>query len=247
MRTRSGIQLILTAALALLLSTAAVTDATAQRGRAGGAAADPDQAVEFMAARLELNQEQQVAARAIMREHFERQRAIRVESRTRGVPLAGSADMVELREQTHARLEALMTDQQIERFAEIRESRALRREGQRPYGRRGARGTGVRGASVDRPMAYLTSRLDLTEEQRAQIRPIMAQHVARQQELMTSVDRTPGVPLGAGAEMKQLRDETHERVRAHLNDEQAAIFSDMQQNPGFTRAGRMWNTPRRYR
>src|SRR5690554_3401831 len=80
---------------------------------------------------------------------------------------------------------------------------------------------GMRGPNLDRSMNFLSTELSLTADQQDQIRLIMREHFARQQELFEALGgRASGTPLHSTEEMKQLREETHARVEEVLNDQQ---------------------------
>lgn len=219
--------------IAFLLGLGA-SEAMAQRGMWGP---DLDRAMNYLTAELDLTSAQQEQIRPIMQEHLNKQQELFSEyGRGTGTPLGQRPEMQQLRNETHSRIEPILTEAQRDRYQQLQQSPGFTR-GDRPARSWNRSARGARGPSVDRSMAFLTSELDLTSAQQEQVRPIMQEHMNRQQELFQQYGRGTGTPVGMRPEMQQLRNETHSRVEAVLTESQRERYHELQQKPGYLRGG----------
>jgi protein CpxP len=99
-----------------------------------------------------------------------------------------------------------------------------------PPQQQGAPGYGHRGMDPARQLDRLTRRLNLTDDQRAQIKPILEE---RQQKMMAIFQNQSLTQGDARAQMREIHADTHKRIMAILNDQQKQVFRQMEQ--------RRWN------
>ncbi len=88
---------------------------------------------------------------------------------------------------------------------------------------------GVRGPGrmdPDRMLQRMTRELNLTADQQAQIKPILAEHQQKVQALMQD-QSAPGADRQA--KMKEMREDMHSKIAAVLDDQQKQKFEAMQQ------------------
>lgn len=105
-----------------------------------------------------------------------------------------------------------------------------------PPQQQGAPGYGHRGMDPERQLNGLTRRLNLTDDQRAQIKPILQE---RQQKMMVILQNQSLTQGEARQQMRAVHEDTHTRIMAVLNDSQKKEFEQMEQQ----RMNRMKNPP----
>ncbi len=99
-----------------------------------------------------------------------------------------------------------------------------------PPQQQGAPGYGHRVMDPARQLDRLTRRLNLSDDQRAQIKPILEE---RQQKMMAILQNQSLTQGDARAQMRTVHLDTHKRIMAVLNDQQKQTFQQMEQ--------RRWN------
>lgn len=151
------------ALLVLIMMTAGTGDAFAQRG----APADADRMISRLQAQLELTDAQVDELRPILQAHAQQRSEMMRQAREARTPLRDNPEFMQLRQQHREQVEAVLTTEQIEAYREM--PRLYQNRNDRRPGMRG--GQGVRGpaAGFDR----MFERLNLTEEQQAQMRDLM--------------------------------------------------------------------------
>ncbi len=95
-----------------------------------------------------------------------------------------------------------------------------------PPQQQGPAGYGHRGMDPARQLNQLTRRLNLTDDQRAQIKPILEE---RQQKMMAILQNQSLTQGDARAQMRALHEDTHSRIMAVLNDQQKQEFERIEQ------------------
>ncbi|MCU1263151.1 MAG: hypothetical protein JWO80_6036 [Bryobacterales bacterium] len=81
--------------------------------------------------------------------------------------------------------------------------------------------------SIDQELDHLTKDLELTPNQRKQIRPLLEEHHDRIQALL---DKNPGVPReDLGPQIHAISDETHHQIEALLTEHQKQLAKAMQE------------------
>jgi Spy/CpxP family protein refolding chaperone len=86
---------------------------------------------------------------------------------------------------------------------------------------------GIQGArSIDQELDHLTKDLELTPDQRKQIRPLLEEHHDRIQALL---DNNPKLSRGdLGPQIHTISDETHHQIEALLTEHQKQLARAMQ-------------------
>jgi hypothetical protein len=81
--------------------------------------------------------------------------------------------------------------------------------------------------SIDQELARLTKDLELTPEQRQQVRPLLEEHHDR---IQTLLDKNPTASRQElGPQIHAISDETHRKIHALLTDHQKELEKAMQQ------------------
>jgi periplasmic protein CpxP/Spy len=88
------------------------------------------------------------------------------------------------------------------------------------------RGMGGRQMDPDREVQRLSKRLNLTDDQKNQIKPILAD---RQQQMRNLMQDSSLQPNDRHEKMRSIMEDTSNKVKAVLNDDQKAKFDQMQQ------------------
>ncbi len=86
---------------------------------------------------------------------------------------------------------------------------------------------GMRGRGIDpaRQLDRMTRRLNLTDDQRAQIKPILEER----QQKMAAIFQNQSLTQGeARQQMRAVHLDTHNRIMAVLNDQQKQVFQQME-------------------
>ena len=87
-------------------------------------------------------------------------------------------------------------------------------------------GMGGRQMDPDRELQRLSKRLNLTDDQKNQIKPILAD---RQQQMRSLMQDSSLQPNDRHEKMRSIMEDTSNKVKAVLNDDQKAKFDQMQQ------------------
>src|SRR6202035_3436239 len=94
--------------------------------------------------------------------------------------------------------------------------------------------------SIDQELDHLTKDLELTPNQRKQIRPLLEEHHDRIQALL---DKNPGVPReDLGPQIHAISDETHHQIEALLTEHQKQLAKAMQEHMHDGRVGKPAST-----
>jgi Spy/CpxP family protein refolding chaperone len=182
----------------LLFATS--TDALAQRGQQ-----DPDRMLDRMQERLELTEEQTQQVRELMEAHRAERAELMASLGSDRRNWRNNEEVAAMRERHFAQMESILTPEQTEKHRSMRGQMMQRTD--RPG--RGMRGAPGPGANIER----MQERLNLTEEQVAQMRELMAEQreartkdreAFRQQmsEILTEEQR---------AQMQEMRDQRPQR------------------------------------
>ncbi len=97
---------------------------------------------------------------------------------------------------------------------------------QAPPQQQGSTAYGHRGMDPERQLNRLTRRLNLTDDQRAQIKPILEERQQKRMVILQNQSLTQG---DARAQMRVLHEDTHGRIMAVLNDQQKRKFERIEQ------------------
>jgi Spy/CpxP family protein refolding chaperone len=164
------------ALLVVTMMSVGIGDAFAQRG----APADADRMITRLQSQLELSDAQVQQLRPLLQAHAQQRSDMMNRAREAGTPLRDNAEFMQMRQQHREQVEAILTSEQVAKYRTMQRQFENRRAGP---GERGAmmRGPGNAGPNLDR----MTQRLNLTEEQQAQIREVMAQQVTRRDAMRT--------------------------------------------------------------
>ena len=98
------------------------------------------------------------------------------------------------------------------------------------------RGPG-RGPNNQARLARLAERLDLSEAQRAEIRPIVNDNARELRALRERIRSPEGDRMAVRAEMDAIRDRFSERIEAELTDAQIAEYRKLKQERSAERGG----------
>jgi Spy/CpxP family protein refolding chaperone len=194
-----------------------------EAGSAVLAGADPGQHLARLQQELDLTDGQLTEIRAIFEEQHAKFQALR-ESAPEDREAARET-FGELREETHARVSAVLTEEQKQRAEELMRSHAS-------HGAWGAR-------DPERHLARLQEKLDLTDSQVAQIRAIFEEQRAKFQALR---ENAPEDREAVHDAFRVLHEETHERMSKVLTEEQRERVEElMESHTGPRGAWRTWH------
>jgi Spy/CpxP family protein refolding chaperone len=214
--TRKSLYITLAAGL-FIIALALVTHpfSVEARGRFGFQKS-PDQIVERLTDRLDLTEEQVEAIRPIIEDKVLKMNEIREKSGTDR--RAAGAEMQKLRWDTEIKLNEILTDEQIEKYLELRQENRGKFYRGKFRGNRMGKGFN---RTPEQVITRLTDRLDLTEEQAAQIEPIIKESLERKREVFDKYgDKRQEVRQAMRDEMQAIGDETHKQFSNILTDEQ---------------------------
>lgn len=205
-----------------LLFTAVLTlhpfDAEARGGY--GPAISSDQIMERMKERLDLTKEQEAEIRPIIEEKVREFKELRENS---GADRrAFRTERQKLRWSTEMKLGEILTDEQKEKYLELRQER-------HKWTHRGKRhGKWIRGGIKGSPeliVSRLREKLGLSDEQVAEIQPIIRENVEQRRGIFNKYEEEKyEARLSMRDEMKALSDKTDERLSKVLTDEQKEKF-----------------------
>ena len=171
----------------------------------------PDQIMERLTDRLDLTEEQAEAIRPLIEEKVMKMNAIRDKNGTDRWTVR--TEMQKLRWDTEIKLNEILTDDQIEKYLELRQEN-------RGKFRSSRMGRGFN-KTPEQVIARLTERLDLTEEQAAEIEPIIKESLDKKREIFDKYgENRREVRQAMRNEMQAIGDETHEQLSTILTDEQ---------------------------
>ncbi len=196
--------LAVTLAFAQDATTPTPQNPPAARGQMGG---DPAMRLQHMAQQLNLTDNQKAQIRPILQDEAQQIKALRSDTSLTHPQLR--AKVQEIRQATRAKIEPLLTPEQVAKL---------------PKPGTGNRGHGMHGAGGGNGFAMLSSRLNLTEDQKAKIQPLMA---AQQQQVQAVKQDTTLTPEQKQAKIKELRKSTHQQVMSILTPEQQQQMKNM--------------------
>lgn len=205
------------AGAALLVATLMIGsagDALAQRGPA-----DADAMLNRLRIQLELSEQQADQLRPMLQTHAQQRAELMEQIRRAGTPLRDNPEFAALRERHREQVEAVLTPEQVQKY------RTMQRQFNNRRTAPGARGPMMRGQGSPGPnLDRMAQRLNLTDEQQAQIREVMEQQSVRRDAMRTVFQN---------------------QVGEILTDEQRAMWEEMRMNrPG---RGDRQRAPRRNR
>jgi Spy/CpxP family protein refolding chaperone len=176
----------------------------------------PEQIMERLTDRLDLTEEQAAAIQPIIEEKFLRMNEMREKSGTDR--RAARSGMQKLRWDTQIKMNEILTDEQIGKYLELRQENRSKFYGGKFRGERMGRGFN---RTPEQVIERLTDRLDLTEEQAAEIEPIIKESLEKKHEVFDKYgEKRQEVRQAMRDEMHAIGDETHEQLSTILTDEQ---------------------------
>jgi len=176
----------------------------------------PDEIVQTLTDRLDLTAEQVEAIRPIIEEKTLRMNEIRDRSGTDRQ--AVRTEMQKLRWNTELKLGEILTEEQVDKYLELRQEQ--REKMHRGKFSKGKMGRGFN-KTPEQVIERLSARLDLTEEQAVEIEPIIRESIEKKREIFDRY-REQGITVRESmrSEMQGIGDETHDRLATVLTDEQ---------------------------
>jgi Spy/CpxP family protein refolding chaperone len=176
----------------------------------------PDQIMERLTDRLDLTDEQAEAIRPIIEEKVRKMNEIRGESRADR--RAARTEIRKLRWDTAIKLDEILTDEQIEKYIELRQEQRDKRHWGKFRGNKMGKGFNK---TPDEVIARLTDRFDLTEEQAAAIEPIIKESIAKKRVIFDKYgEKRWEVREAMRNELRAAGDETEAELSTVLTDEQ---------------------------
>ncbi len=172
-----------------------------------GVQKSPDQIVEHLTERLDLTDEQVLAVQDVIEEKVLKMKAIK--SKTGSDRETTRAGMMKLKWDTEIKLNEILTDEQIEKYLELRHDKRGKFRGKRM-------GKGF-GRTPEQVIEHMTNRLDLTPEQAAEITPIIEESIEKKK---TVFEKYGGIRQEIRSEMETIHDETEVELSSILTDEQ---------------------------
>jgi Spy/CpxP family protein refolding chaperone len=206
--TRKSLYITLAAGL-FIIALALVTHpfSVEARGRFGFQKS-PDQIVERLTDSLGLTEEQVDAIRPIIEDKVLKMNEIREKSGTDR--RAARTEMQKMRWDTEIKLNEILTDEQIEKYLELRQEN--RGKFYRGKFRGDRMGKGFN-RTPEQVIARLTDRLVLTEEQAAEIKPIIKESIEKKREVFDKYgEKRQEVRQAMRDEMQAIVDETHKHL-----------------------------------
>jgi len=184
-----------------------------------------DEMMQTLTERLSLTPEQVEAVRPIIEEKLAKQDEIR--GRTDTDRKARRAEMRKLRWNTEIRLGEILTDEQVDRYLDLKQE-------QRKGFTRGKHHGGWMQRGLHREpeqvIERLRTKLDLSEEQAMQAAPVIKESLEKRRAVYDKY-REEGLKErdAMRAEIQAIRDETHAKLAPILDDEQNERFNAMKQ------------------
>ena len=176
----------------------------------------PDEIVQTLTDRLDLTAEQVEAIRPIITEKHQKMNEIRGKSGTER--REGRKGMQKLKWDTNMKLGEILTEEQVDRYLELRhEQRGKKHRGK--FGdRKMKRGFDKTSEQV---IERLSSRLKLSEEQEVKIAPIIKESIEKRKEIFDKYrDEGLRVKESMRSEMQNVGDKTHAQLSTILDDSQ---------------------------
>jgi Spy/CpxP family protein refolding chaperone len=183
-----------------------------------------DDIMKTLTERLDLTPEQVEAVRPVIEEKVMKHNEIwgrsDTERKTR------RAEMRKLRWNTEIRLSEILTDEQVDKYLE------LKQEQRKGFKRGRHRGSWMKKGMYKNPaqvIERLSARLDLTEEQAAQAEPIIKESIEKRRAVFEKY-REQGLKIRQAmrGEMKAISDATHAELSTILSDEQREKLNTIQ-------------------
>jgi Spy/CpxP family protein refolding chaperone len=201
----------LAAGLFIIVLGLAVQPFSAEARGPFGGPKSADQIVERLTDRLDLTDQQVQAIQPIIEEKISRMNEIRANSGAGR--RAARTEMQKLRWDTETKLNTILTDEQIEKYLELKQERRGKSRGSKMW--KGFNRT------PEQVITRLTERLNLTEEQAAEIEPIIKESLERKREVFDKYgEKSRGFRQAKRDEMQAIGDETHKQLSNILTDEQ---------------------------
>jgi Spy/CpxP family protein refolding chaperone len=214
--TSKSLYITLTAGLFIIALALVIHPFTVEARGGFGFQKSPEQIVERLTDRLDLTEEQVEAVRPIIEDKVLKMNEIREKSGTD--KREARTEMQKLWWDTEIKLNEILTDEQIEKYLELRQENRGKFYRGKFRGNRMGKGFN---RTPEQVITRLTDRLDLTEEQAAQIEPIIKESLERKREVFDKYgDKRQEVRQAMRDEMQAIGDETHKQFSNILTDEQ---------------------------
>lgn len=176
----------------------------------------PNEIIELMTERLDLTEEQVAAIQPIIEEKIQRRNEIR--SKAGADRSVIRTEIQKLRWDTEIRLNEILTDEQVEKYLELKQEH---REKMHRGKFRGGKMRGGFNKTPEQVMERLRARLALTEEQEVAIKPIIKESIKKRREVFDKYkDEGLEARESMRNEMQTIGDETHAQLSTVLTDEQ---------------------------
>ena len=218
-------------ALALTQGAFAESDVTPPKGRGPEAmnrgkwgADELDRRLDRMTRQLGLTEEQHAKIKTILAEEYAQLEKLRGnETFNRD---ERRAKLQELNESTWEKIKPILTPEQQKKSEEVRKYIKERRHKQRGSKPGPDQTRGAALSDPDRRLSHMTLELKLTEEQQAQIKPILAEEFVqleklRGNETMNRADRR--------ARLQELNQATYEKIKPLLTPDQLKKYDEIRQ------------------
>jgi Spy/CpxP family protein refolding chaperone len=214
--TRNSFYIVLATGLFIIALALLTQPFSAEARGRFGFQKSPEQIMERLTDRLDLTEKQVEAIRPIIEEKVLRMNEMREKSGTDR--LAVRTEMQKLRWDTEIRLNEILTDEQIEKYLELRQENRGKFYRGKFRGNRMGKGFN---RTPEQAITRLTDHLDLTEEQAAEIEPIIKESLERKHEVFDKYgEKRREVRQAMRDEMQAIGDETHKQLSNILTDEQ---------------------------
>jgi hypothetical protein len=176
----------------------------------------PEQIIERLTVRLSLTDEQILAIQPIIEEKVQKMNEIRAE---RGADRqAARIEMQKLRWDTEIKFNEILTEEQIEKYLELRQEQRGKFSGGKSRGHRMGKGYNM---TTEQVIERMTARFNLTGEQAAAIEPIIKESVEKKRAIFDKYGENRfEVRQAMRDEMQTVGDETETELSGILTDEQ---------------------------
>jgi len=225
-KNRRGIRYVLLAAgLFIIITGLAVQPLMAKSRGWSGPRYSPEEILQTLTERLDLTAEQINVIRPIIEEKH--RKMIEIGDELGDDRKAARTERMKLKWEAEMQLGAILTDEQVDKYLELKEERREQRH-------RGKFGDGRMGRGLNRSpeqmLERMSSRLGLTEEQAAQAEPILKESIAKRRAVF---DKYSGQKLtekeSMRNEMQSIGDETHAQLSTILTDEQMETLNKIKE------------------
>lgn len=220
-RTTGNSLCIALAAGLFIIAAALVTQpfSAEARGRSGFRNS-PEQIVERLTNRLDLTEDQVKAIRPLIENKVLKMNEIREKSgKDRWT---ARTEIQKLRWDTEIRLNEILNDDQIAKYLELRQEHRGKFLRDKSSGKRMSRGFN---RTPEQVIARLTERLGLTEQQAAEIEPVIKDSIQKKKEVFDKYgEKRWEVRQAMRDEMQAIGDDTHKQLSNILTDEQIDDF-----------------------